>query len=169
MPETTAPEHGTACQHIDTPVGPLVLIASQQGLCGLYFGHRIDRRGLPPASRRHPVLSAASDQLEEYFAGGRRRFDCPLDVAGTAFQRAVWGQLSAIPFGETRSYRQIAEAIGKPSAVRAVGLANGANPVSIIVPCHRVIGADGSLTGFGGGLDLKRQLLEHEGFLLPVA
>ena len=104
-------------------------------------------------------------QLEEYFAGERRRFDLPLDLRGTDFQQRCWQALLKIPYGETRSYADIARAIGQPSAVRAVGLANGQNPVAIVVPCHRVIGSDGSLTGYGGGLEIKRKLLELEGAL----
>ena len=104
-------------------------------------------------------------QLEEYFAGRRRGFDLPLDLRGTDFQKRCWQELLKIPHGETRSYAEIARAIGNPAAVRAVGLANGKNPIAIIVPCHRVIGSDGSLTGYGGGLDVKRQLLELEGAL----
>jgi O-6-methylguanine DNA methyltransferase len=107
-------------------------------------------------------LRAAAEQLDQYFAGARRRFDLPLDLPGTPFQQRVWQALSEIPFGETLSYGQLAARIGKPGAARAVGLANNRNPISIIVPCHRVIGADGSLTGYGGGLDRKRWLLAHE-------
>ena len=104
-------------------------------------------------------------QLEEYFAGRRRQFDLPLDLHGTEFQKRCWQELLKIPYGETRSYADVARAIGNPSAVRAVGLANGQNPIAIIVPCHRVIGSDGSLTGYGGGLETKRKLLELEGAL----
>jgi methylated-DNA-[protein]-cysteine S-methyltransferase len=106
-------------------------------------------------------------QLEEYFAGRRRRFDLQLAPSGTAFQRTVWQQVAAIPYGETRSYGEIARALGRPNASRAVGAANGSNPLPIVVPCHRVIGADGSLTGFGGGLDAKVLLLELEGVRTP--
>ncbi len=150
---------------VASPVGDLVVLASERGLSGLYFGHRIDRNQLPADDRSHPILDAAESQLAEYFAGRRQHFELALDPAGTDFQVSVWRQLRRIPFGQTASYRDIAERIGKPAAVRAVGMANGANPISVIVPCHRVIGSDGSLTGFGGGLDIKRQLLEHEGAL----
>jgi methylated-DNA-[protein]-cysteine S-methyltransferase len=109
------------------------------------------------------VLVEAERQLREYFAGKREAFDLELDFAGTAFQRAVWKALLTIPFGQTRSYAEIAKQIGRPSACRAVGAANGANPVAIIAPCHRVIGSTGALTGFGGGLDVKAQLLRLEG------
>jgi methylated-DNA-[protein]-cysteine S-methyltransferase len=119
----------------------------------------------PPAGALHKsdtVLTATARQLAAYFAGRLRRFDLPLAPAGTPFQQRVWSALSGIPFGETRSYGQLAEAIGKASAMRAVGAANGRNPISIVVPCHRVIGADGSLTGFGGGIERKRFLLSLE-------
>jgi methylated-DNA-[protein]-cysteine S-methyltransferase len=111
----------------------------------------------------HPVLQAARRQLDEYFAGERREFELPLAPRGTEFERHVWQALCTIPFGETRSYAEIAAAIGRPAACRAVGRANGSNPLPIVVPCHRVIGSDGSLTGFGGGLELKRFLLALEG------
>src|SRR5690606_4653700 len=113
--------------------------------------------------RRNPAaLREARDQLNAYFAGTRRTFDLELDLRGTPFQRKVWDELARIPYGETRSYKQVAEAIGHPSAVRAVGMANHHNPVSIIIPCHRVIGSDGRLTGYGGGLEIKTFLLELE-------
>jgi methylated-DNA-[protein]-cysteine S-methyltransferase len=108
-------------------------------------------------------LAATRRQLSEYFAGSRRTFELPLRLEGTAFQQRVWRELTEIPYGETWSYGQLATRIGKPSASRAVGLANGRNPISILVPCHRVIGADGSLTGYGGGLERKQWLLAHEG------
>ncbi len=108
------------------------------------------------------MLRQAEQQLADYFAGTLRRFSVPLDFRGTDFQKSVWAALLTIPFGETRSYSQIACAIGRPRAVRAVGAANGRNPISIIAPCHRVVGADGSLTGFAGGLEAKRTLLELE-------
>jgi methylated-DNA-[protein]-cysteine S-methyltransferase len=110
----------------------------------------------------HPVLRETARQLDEYFSAGRRSFDLPLEFRGTDFQRRVWSALLAIPYGETRSYLDIASALGNAAAVRAVGAANGRNPISIIAPCHRVIGASGDLTGFGGGLDAKAWLLAHE-------
>lgn len=119
-----------------------------------------------PEGRRNdgnPLIEEAVRQLREYFAGLRRAFDLPLDLQGTLFQKRVWRYLETIPYGQTRSYSQVAEAIGAPSAVRAVGAANGANPIPIVVPCHRVIGAGGKLTGYGGGLPLKQRLLELEG------
>jgi O-6-methylguanine DNA methyltransferase len=117
----------------------------------------------------HPIATEAVRQLRAYFAGQLRRFDLPLDMQGTEFQLRVWRELERIPYGETRSYQQIAEAIGAPRAVRAVGAANGANPIPIVVPCHRVIGASGKLVGYGGGLPLKKRLLQLEGALaLPL-
>lgn len=162
------PQHTTATRRIDSPVGELVLMASTRGLAGLFFGHRAPASGLPDDDPENPHLNAAEQQLGEYFRRERTRFELKLDARGTAFQEQVWQQLSTIPFGTTWSYGDIARKLDNPGAVRAVGLANGSNPISIIVPCHRVIGADGSMTGFGGGLDIKRQLLTHEGVLLGV-
>jgi methylated-DNA-[protein]-cysteine S-methyltransferase len=163
------PVHATASRRIRTPIGDLILLASARGLAGLFFGHRVEPGGLPNDVAGNEVLNAAEAQLGEYFAGSRAAFDLPLDARGTEFQRAVWAELSRIPFGVTRSYGEIAERIGRPKSVRAVGAANGANPIAVIVPCHRVIGADGTLTGFGGGLPLKKKLLALEGVLLEVA
>ncbi len=162
------PVHATAARRLESPVGELVLLASAKGLAGLFFGHRINAAEVPGDDASNQVLEAAEKQLGEYFAGVRTGFNVTLDTRGTEFQRAVWAELRRIPFGVTRSYAEIARRIGKPKSVRAVGAANGSNPVSIIVPCHRVIGMDGSLTGFGGGLDIKRALLESEGVLLAV-
>ena len=139
----------------------LWLVASGSGIRGIEFD-------LQPVSEwqrndGNPLLLEAAHQLRAYFAGALREFLLPLDIEGTDFQKRVWGQVSAIPYGETRSYLQISTAIGSPRAVRAVGAANGANPVPIVVPCHRVIGAKGKLVGYGGGLALKRRLLEMEG------
>jgi methylated-DNA-[protein]-cysteine S-methyltransferase len=141
-------------------------VASDQGLAGILWEN--DRPGrvrflLEVEDSRHPVLLEAECQLKEYFAGRRRAFALPLDLSGTAFQRRVWNALLSIPFGQTRSYRQIAQQIGQPGAARAVGAANGSNPVSIVAPCHRVIGSSGALTGFAGGLDVKAWLLVLEG------
>jgi methylated-DNA-[protein]-cysteine S-methyltransferase len=151
---------------IDSPVGPLKLVASDRGLAVLVWEdekeHRVPQLVAEP-SDDHPVLAEAERQLAEYFAGTRTSFTVRLDFAGTEFQREVWQALLTIPYGETRSYGQIARQIGKPDAVRAVGAANGRNPISIIAPCHRVIGSTGKLTGFGGGLPAKAQLLAHEG------
>ena len=154
---------------IESPIGRLLLTCDGTALTGLY---------MEPSRKAQctdgwaedvavPPLSAAVRQLTEYFAGTRREFDLPLRLQGTPFQQRVWRELTEIPYGETWSYGELAKRIDKPSASRAVGLANGRNPISILVPCHRVIGADGSLTGYGGGLDRKRWLLAHEG--LPEA
>jgi methylated-DNA-[protein]-cysteine S-methyltransferase len=142
-----------------TPVGPLLLTASDDALTGLWFGVKP-----VPGARddSHPVLGTAAAQLGEYFAGARRDFDLPLAPAGTPFQLTVWEQLRLIPYGTTTSYGELARRVGNPAASRAVGLANGRNPIAIIVPCHRVIGANGSLTGFGGGMAAKRTLLDLE-------
>ena len=149
-----------------SPVGELTLVASDRGLIAvLWPGDRPGRVPLdaPTDEATHDVLNHAVDQLREYFAGHRRVFDLPLEPRGTAFQKAVWEALRTIPFGETRSYGQLAQQLGSPTASRAVGAANGRNPLSIIIPCHRVIGANGTLTGFAGGLDAKRLLLQLEG------
>jgi O-6-methylguanine DNA methyltransferase len=147
---------------IDFPIGPLLLVVSERGLVALEFGRgRIAAGWVESVERTAPYAR----QLEEYFSGRRRRFDLPLDLRGTDFQKRCWQELLKIPYGETRSYAEIARAVGNPLAVRAVGLANGQNPIAIIVPCHRVIGSDGSLTGYGGGLETKRRLLELEGAL----
>ena len=147
---------------IESPVGPLLLAVSERGLVALRFGRgKIGESWVESPER----TAACARQLEEYFAGKRRAFDIPLDLRGTEFQKRCWQELLKIPYGETRSYADIARAIGNPPAVRAVGLANGQNPIAIIVPCHRVIGSDGSLTGYGGGLEVKRRLLELEGAL----
>ncbi|MDL4913675.1 MAG: methylated-DNA--[protein]-cysteine S-methyltransferase [Enterobacterales bacterium endosymbiont of Blomia tropicalis] len=148
-----------------TPVGELKLVASDLGLAAILWQNDNPKRvRLAPLERndRHPVLCEAEKQLLEYFAGARQQFTLTLDFAGTEFQKKVWQALVAIPFGETRSYRQIAEQIGHPTAMRAVGAANGKNPLSIVAPCHRVIGANGKLTGFAGGLDVKAFLLQLE-------
>lgn len=149
--------------YIDSPLGMIELQGNNGFLTDLNFRER--RSDAETGSI--PVLDAAAAQLAEYFAGTRTVFDIPLALNGTAFQREVWEALRTIPFGRTATYGGLARKIGRPSAVRAVGAANGANPVSIIVPCHRVIGADGSLTGYGGGMDRKRRLLEHERKFAP--
>jgi methylated-DNA-[protein]-cysteine S-methyltransferase len=157
---------------IDSPVGGLLAASDGLALTGLYF---YDERTCPEPQagwRRVPndsVLDACRRQLAEYFKRARRRFDLPLAARGTAFQHKVWQALGNIAYGETRSYAQIAAAIGAPKSMRAVGAANGANPISIVVPCHRVIGADGSLTGYGGGLERKRALLALEAPSAPRA
>mgnify|MGYP001819511783 CR=1 FL=1 len=146
---------------IDTPVGRLRLVSDGEQLAAIELA---PGEGDAAASG-DPVLVECARQLQEYFAGQRRNFELPLRPRGTTFQHSVWQALADIPYGELRSYRDIAKALGKPKAVRAVGAANGRNPLPIVVPCHRVIGSDGSLTGFAGGLDMKRQLLELEGAL----
>jgi methylated-DNA-[protein]-cysteine S-methyltransferase len=149
---------------LDSPVGRLLLAGGRESLTRVHF--QSGPRPLHPAAdwiASAAPFRAAIAQLGEYFAGERRRFDLPLSPRGTEFQRRVWRALREIPYGRTISYGELARRIGNPSASRAVGLANGANPLPIIVPCHRVIGADGSLTGFGGGLSIKRKLLALEG------
>ena len=144
-----------------TPIGELLLVSDGEALTGVQFDDA--RRGRPtPGGGGDPVLREASAQLAAYFAGERTTFDLPLRATGTPFERAVWDELQRIPYGETTSYGELAARVGEPSAARAVGRANGRNPIPIIVPCHRVIGADGSLTGFGGGLQCKRALLDLE-------
>jgi methylated-DNA-[protein]-cysteine S-methyltransferase len=150
---------------IPSPTGDLTLIASDRGLAAVIWNDDAAMRAryAPRVDgREHPAIIAAMRQLGEYFAGARTAFDMPLDPAGTEFQRAVGAALLTIPYGETRSYRDIAIAIGRPTATRAVGAANGRNPLSIVTPCHRVIGASGALTGFGGGLANKQLLLALE-------
>ena len=142
-----------------SPIGTLCLCAEDDRLVGLYLP---DRPAPTGPRQRSAVLTRAAAQLDEYFAGERRDFDLPLAPSGTAFQTEVWHALARIPFGVTCSYGDLARSIGRPSASRAVGAANGANPIAIILPCHRVIGADGTLTGYGGGLPMKRWLLDHE-------
>ncbi len=155
----------TTCTHIDSPVGPLLLAADDGGLHLIEFAspRHPATRGRDWREGSNAVLAQASAQLGEYFAGERRDFDLPLSPRGTPFQRDVWRALQRIEYGETISYAALATGIGKPSATRAVGAANGRNPLPIVVPCHRVIGADGSLTGFGGGLPIKQFLLTLEG------
>ncbi len=163
---------------VDSPVGPITLLATDDKLTGLY----LSEQRYPPAADQFGAqqfgaqqfgaqqfgapddspFAAAAAQLSEYFAGRLTSFDLPVTMTGTAFQRLVWSALRDIPYGTTVSYGELAAAIGRPSAARAVGLANGRNPISIIVPCHRVVGSDGSLTGYGGGLERKRYLLGLE-------
>jgi methylated-DNA-[protein]-cysteine S-methyltransferase len=150
---------------MDSPIGLLTLVASDKGLAGVLWEHdNPDRVKLTPRTEdtSNPILLETEKQLSEYFAGKRRSFSVTLDYVGTPFQKKVWKSMLAIPFGETRSYGQLAEEIGNPKAVRAVGAANGKNPISIIGPCHRVIGASGKLTGFAGGLKAKAYLLGLE-------
>lgn len=151
---------------IDSPLGPLTLVGTEAGeLTGLYM----DRQRYRPdearfGDRDDSVLPAVVEQLDEYFHHGRTTFDVRLQLVGTDFQRRIWGALQDIPYGETMTYGGLADALGlKPQSARAVGLANGKNPISIIVPCHRLLGSTGSLTGYGGGIERKRALLDHEG------
>ncbi|MBK3575338.1 methylated-DNA--[protein]-cysteine S-methyltransferase [Streptomyces sp. MBT65] len=148
----------------DSPYGPLTLVADEDGvLCGLYM---VDQRHRPPQENFGPrddtPFASAIDELQAYFAGELKEFTLELRLHGTPFQRTVWDRLRRIPYGETRSYGDLADALGNPGASRAVGLANGKNPIGIIVPCHRVVGANGSLTGYGGGLERKQRLLDFE-------
>ncbi|MBO9354796.1 methylated-DNA--[protein]-cysteine S-methyltransferase [Bordetella petrii] len=154
-----------AYKTIASPVGLLTLVARQSRLAAiLWENDKPGRVRLGPLHEdpRHPVLREAESQLEEYFAGRRSQFDLPLDFQGTEFQKQVWNALLTIPYGQTRSYRDIAMQIGRDKAVRAVGAANGRNPLSIVAPCHRVVGASGNLTGFAGGLRAKALLLALE-------
>ncbi|MDC0766359.1 methylated-DNA--[protein]-cysteine S-methyltransferase [Streptomyces sp. HD] len=148
---------------IDSPYGPLTLVAEDGVLCGLYM---TGQRHRPPeetfGERDETPFGPVIDQLTDYFTGELKEFTLELSLNGTEFQRRVWDQLRRIPYGETRSYGQLADALGNSGASRAVGLANGKNPIGIIVPCHRVVGANGGLTGYGGGLDRKQRLLDFE-------
>lgn len=156
----------TTCT-LDSPVGPLFIAADAEGLRAIEFRdnrHPV-RRGGDWRNGDSPLLRRARRQLEEYFAGRRRGFDLPLSPQGTPFQLSVWRTLASIPYGQTLSYAGLAARVGRPAAMRAVGAANGRNPLPIVLPCHRVIGADGSLTGFGGGLPTKQFLLKLEGAL----
>jgi methylated-DNA-[protein]-cysteine S-methyltransferase len=155
----------------ESPIGELLLTASDSALTGVRFPGTGEVTAAPANDARGPasaVLARACEQLAEYFAGSRTTFAIPVEPAGTPFQRRVWEALRAIPYGTTLSYGELARRLGDVRATRAVGAANGRNPIPIIVPCHRVVGADGSLTGFGGGLDRKRWLLEHEGALMRL-
>ncbi|MFZ0418801.1 MAG: methylated-DNA--[protein]-cysteine S-methyltransferase [Candidatus Sulfotelmatobacter sp.] len=171
---------------MESAIGPLFLAASERGLVALEFDARLagqqsirpNPRNLREENRKENkgvkfeqssrLMRPYVRELEEYFAGKRREFSFPLDLRGTDFQLACWRALLAIPYGETRSYAAIARAVGKPKAFRAVGMANNRNPIAIVVPCHRVIASDGTLCGYGGGLEVKRKLLELEGALTGV-
>jgi methylated-DNA-[protein]-cysteine S-methyltransferase len=152
-----------------SPLGPLTLATTDDGICGVYFHDQRNFKGTTgwQKTASHPYLDATATQLDEYFAGQRREFNVPLDLqmVGTAFQRSVWHALLSIQFGRTSSYGKHALLVDKPRAVRAVGGAIGRNPISIIVPCHRVLGSNGALTGYDGGLDRKKYLLQLEGVL----
>ena len=156
---------------VDSPLGPLTLVADGAAVVGIYMAgqaHRPpDERLSEPAPEGDPTLRAVADQLAQYFAGTRRTFTVPLRPAGTPFQHAVWDAIAAIPYGTTATYTELAEQVGRPTAVRAVGAAVGRNPLTVVVPCHRVVGADGSLTGYAGGLGRKRVLLALESRASP--
>ncbi len=153
---------------LDSVVGPLTLVAEDEAIVGLYMNlqrHRPDDDTLgelDPRGRTADLFDAAAAQLDAYFAGELTRFDLPLAPRGSDFQQRVWAALQEIPYGQTESYGELAARIGSPGGARAVGLANGRNPIGIVIPCHRVVGADGSLTGYGGGVDRKKRLLDLE-------
>lgn len=155
---------------VDSPCGPLTLVADDGVLAGLYMTQQRHRPGEETFGvPDHSAFGAVTEQLSAYFAGDLTTFDLPLALHGTPFQQRVWAALRDIPYGQTRSYGELADAVGSPGASRAVGLANGRNPVGVIVPCHRVVGSTGSLTGYGGGLDRKRYLLDFErGQVQPI-
>jgi methylated-DNA-[protein]-cysteine S-methyltransferase len=149
----------------DSPLGELLLVGDGESLLRLGFA---SAEPPPPAREDGGAFAPVIEQLEQYFAGERRAFDVPLDLRGSDFQRSVWSALLEIPYGATASYGEIARRVGRPGKARAVGRANGSNPVAVIVPCHRVIGADGTLTGYGGGMERKRALLDLEAGIIPM-
>jgi methylated-DNA-[protein]-cysteine S-methyltransferase len=161
---TAAPTEGTVLTTVHpSPIGPLTLMASDGRLTHLVMADQAHATATPPGSRRDDdFFTDVTGQLDAYFAGTRTSFDVPMRLEGTEFQRRVWAQLCEIPYGETISYGELARRVGNPNAARAVGLANGRNPVAVIVPCHRVIAADGSLGGYGGGTQRKTHLLDLE-------
>jgi methylated-DNA-[protein]-cysteine S-methyltransferase len=153
-------------EYYDSPCGRMLLVADGEALCGAYFVGQKHFREIDPAWRHEPqagVIVRTKRQLDEYFQGRREAFDIPLAPEGTAFQRAVWKAIAGVPFGATISYAELARRAGRPGSARAAGAATGRNPIGIIVPCHRIVGADGSLTGYAGGVDKKRTLLALEG------
>jgi methylated-DNA-[protein]-cysteine S-methyltransferase len=163
MVDMKTPRSTTHHGYADSPIGRLVILTSDDAICGIAVADHDKSPSVPPDSiEGGPLVDLARSQLDEYFSGSRTVFDLPLDLDGTEFQQAVWSALLGVPFGATASYGDIAEAVDRPTAVRAVGAANGANPISIVVPCHRVVGADGSLTGYGWGTGAKRILLDLE-------
>jgi len=152
----------------ESPQGRMLIVADDEALSGVYFEGQKYHPALASDWRhdaQHAPLRQATRELGEYFAGGRQHFEVPLSPEGTAFQRAVWQAIAAVPFGSTISYVELARRAGRPGSARAAGTATGRNPLSVIVPCHRILGSDGSLTGYAGGLDRKRALLTHEGVL----
>ena len=172
---TTTAASELAIARYESPVGELKLVASERGLRAVLWpldatADQVDRVRLGKQSRRStPVLDETERQLDEYFAGTRLAFDLLLDLQGTEFQRNVWLSLADVGFGKTRSYGEQAKRLGRPTATRAVASANGKNPLSIVLPCHRIVGANGSLTGFAGGLENKAYLLDHERKVLGLA
>ncbi len=155
---------------VAAPFGDLTVVASDAGVRVVSFGNDAHPKSVANITvvddASHPVVARAVQQLDEYLVGARTSFDLPLDLVGTEFQVKAWRALAAVPFGATATYAQQAASVGRPTATRAIGAANGRNPVAIVLPCHRIIGADGSLTGFGGGLPVKKWLLEHEARVL---
>ncbi|WP_067450580.1 methylated-DNA--[protein]-cysteine S-methyltransferase [Actinomadura macra] len=157
---------------LDSPIGPLTAVVIDGGLSGLYMDkqrHRPAEETFGAPTENRETFAAVAEQLDAYFAGDLTEFDLPLNMRGTPFQSRVWAALQEIPYGQTITYGELAVEIGKPSASRAVGLANGKNPISVIVPCHRVVGSTGDLTGYGGGLERKRHLLDFERKTLGAA
>lgn len=147
---------------MNSPMGPLTIASTEKGIASIQFGNTLPEGVVAEPVTNHEAHHEITEQLSEYFEGKRTQFELPLDVDGTDFQKAVWNELQRIPYGETRSYGEIAKAIGKPGAARAVGMANHDNPLAVVIPCHRVVGSNGSLTGYAGGLHLKAQLLSIE-------
>jgi len=166
---SAAPRTATAFTVIPSPVGPLTLIGTDRALTAVLFDGDDIVAASPHLEPAEESFADATEQFAAYFAGELRDFDLALDPHGTDFQRRVWAELLAIPYGETRTYGQLAANLGSPGASRAVGLANGSNPLSIVVPCHRVIGSTGKLTGYAGGMDRKRLLLDLEAGITPLA
>ena len=166
LPLRKEPPMSLSYKFVESPIGNLKLVASEQGLVAILWEKDRPRRVVLDdlvENAQHPILKQTEAELGEYFAGKRREFTVPLDMRGTPFQKQVWEALLGIPYGETRTYGQLASQLGNPKATRAVGAANGRNPVAIIAPCHRVIGFSGKLTGFAGGLEAKAHLLNLEG------
>ena len=159
-----------SCRTYEAPFGVVTVVGSELGIRFVMFANDAHPKPLEQLQISdtdiHDSVNVAITQLEEYFAGSRRSFDLPLDLRGTEFQVEAWNALAEIPYGRTASYGQQAASIGRPKAVRAIGGANGRNPVAIVLPCHRIVGADGSLTGFGGGIEVKKWLLDHEQAML---
>lgn len=153
----------TYSMQLETPIGPLTITATKKAVTAIRFGTQVPEGSTPcTGAEATPLLRKAAEEIGDYFAGSRRKFTLPLAPEGTPFQQKVWEALRTIPYGETRTYKQIAIQIGHNQSFRAVGMASNRNPIAIVVPCHRVIGYDGKLTGYAGGLDIKEQLLELE-------